>query len=629
MDEDQTLAYNMILEGHNICLTGQAGTGKSFVIRKAVGELRKRGIRVALTCSTGIGTTVFESLQACTLHKWAGLEDGRHDNTELYHLIMTDERYNKIKGGIRDDEYLFIDEVSMISSKVLNQVEFICRKVRGNTKYFGNLTVVLSGDFWQLPPVKNELYGDFGHHCVTLNWFDTVFSHRINLNIIHRQCDTMLINAINELERGTPLPPTVAFINSLSRPLSEDMEKNSVYLFARNIDVDLFNHDKVQGLPGQMSVFRSEDEGDFHYINKFLAPKHLGLKIGCPVMLLVNLTEELVNGKIGKVSNILGEEIFVDFTIQNSLKTVKISKYLFSTYDPKDKCILAKRTQYPLKLAYSMTIHKAQGMTLDSVTVDCRNVSNPGQIGVAVGRVRSTEGLCVRNFRQTLCRPHPSSVEQYYKSCTVGYVNVTKNCCKVNAELSDVDDHRSDSESEHLDNDDHNYDDDDDNKHVRLDSDSELSDFDLEVLKLIDDMEMPEQVRCLLNNCISDFLDTPQEESCANFKTETLKHLSDFETWVENQRNHLDNLGERLFPVQKVKFSAKDFHQFYAEFQVYVSSEDFRSKTLQLCSHYKSVAKDECFQFLTNILFLMQKDVIENIDKRCEKELGFLKKSTT
>ena len=125
-----------------------------FCYKKGVGELRKRGIRVALTCSTGIGTMVFESLQACTLHKWAGLEDGRHDNTDLYHLIMTDERYNKIKGGIQDDEYLSIDEVLMISSKALNQVEFICRKVRGNTTYFGNLTVVLSGDLWQLPPVK-------------------------------------------------------------------------------------------------------------------------------------------------------------------------------------------------------------------------------------------------------------------------------------------------------------------------------------------------------------------------------------------------------------------------------------------------------------------------------------------
>jgi hypothetical protein len=96
-----------------------------FCYKKGVGELRKRGIRVALTCSTGIGTMVFESLQACTLHKWADLEDSRHDNTELYHLIMTDKMYNKIKRGIQDPEYFVIDDVSMISSKVLNQVKFI------------------------------------------------------------------------------------------------------------------------------------------------------------------------------------------------------------------------------------------------------------------------------------------------------------------------------------------------------------------------------------------------------------------------------------------------------------------------------------------------------------------------
>ena len=153
---------------------------------------------------------------------------------------------------------------------------------------------------------------------------------------------------------------------------------------------------------------------------------------------------------------------------------------------------------------------------------------------------------------KTFVRRFASSVEQHYKSCIVGYVNVPKTCCKVNAELSDA--HRSDSECEHFDNDDHSDDDDDDNKndddkksddkHVRPDSDSELSDFNLEALKLIDNKEVPEQVRCLLNNCISDFLDTPQEESCAHFKTETLKHLSDFETWIENQRNHLDNLDE-------------------------------------------------------------------------------------
>jgi len=106
-------------------------------------------------------------------------------------------------------------------------------------------------------------------------------------------------------------------------------------------------------------VFHSVYEGDTHYLNKFLAPKKLGLKIGCPVMLLVNLSNELVHEKIGKVSNISGEDIYVEFTIKHVTKTVKMSRFVFNTFDPIDKCILAKRTQYPMKLVYSITIHKA------------------------------------------------------------------------------------------------------------------------------------------------------------------------------------------------------------------------------------------------------------------------------
>ena len=116
-------------------------------------------------------------------------------------------------------------------------------------------------------------------------------------------------------------------------------------------------------------------------------------------MLLVNLSNELVHEKIGKVSNISGEDIYVEFTIKHVTKTVKMSRFVFNTFDPIDKCILAKRTQYPLKLAYSITIHKSQGMTLESITLDCNNISNPGQIGVAVGRVKTIEGLCVKHFR--------------------------------------------------------------------------------------------------------------------------------------------------------------------------------------------------------------------------------------
>jgi ATP-dependent DNA helicase PIF1 len=308
MDEDQVQAYNLIIGGHNLCRTGQAGTGKSYAVKKAVKKLRKRGMHVVLTCSTGIGPTVFDDEKPCIVHKWDGLEDGRHENNTLLHLIMNDERYTNVKHEIQTTDYLFIDEVSMISSKMFNQVEFICRNVRKSPVYFGNSTVVLSGDVWQLPPVRNELHGDFGHHYFTTSWFDTVFTHHVNLNIIDRQSDTILINAINELERGTPSPTTIAFMNSVTRPLSDEMKKISVHRFARNIDCDLSNYNKVQDLSGELHVFPSVDEGDTHYLNTFLAPKNLGLKIGCPVMLLVNLSNELVNGKIGKVSNISVED---------------------------------------------------------------------------------------------------------------------------------------------------------------------------------------------------------------------------------------------------------------------------------------------------------------------------------
>lgn len=193
--------------------------------------------------------------------------------------------------------------------------------MRGCNLYFGGLTVILSGDFYQLPPIRNELYGDFGHHSFTLKWFSDVFAHRIYLHLIHRQTDNALITAVNELERGVLSAQSIAFVYSLSCPLTQDMMENSVYLFARNLDVDLFNYEKVQGIKGQLYVFTSEDMGDTHFLNKFLAPKNLGLKQNCPVMLLTNISDQLVNGKIGKVSNIAGDDILVEFLVNETTKT--------------------------------------------------------------------------------------------------------------------------------------------------------------------------------------------------------------------------------------------------------------------------------------------------------------------
>ena len=169
------------------------------------------GKRVSVTSSTGIAATHYGDLGACTLHKWGGLHDGRYQNSELLHSILTDEHFGDV---------LVIDEISMVSN---SQVEFICQKVRIDTStcIFGNIQVILCGDFLQLPPVANELHDDFGHFCFESTWFQKFFVHKIPLNIIHRQDSLELILAVNNLEKGILSDECVTFLESLSRPLRD------------------------------------------------------------------------------------------------------------------------------------------------------------------------------------------------------------------------------------------------------------------------------------------------------------------------------------------------------------------------------------------------------------------------
>lgn len=275
---------------------------------------------------------MYGDLGAKTLHKWAGIEDCRHLNEEIVHLVKTDERFLTVKYNIEVTDLLIIDEISMISAKTLNQVEILCRKVRNNNTFFCGLQVILAGDFYQLPPVGNKLIGDPGNHCFKLPWFNNCFPHKVQLNIIHRQSETALIQCINELGMGEPSDASVAFLKSLDRPLPN--EEECVNLFARNLDVDVFNYNKLQKLTGELKVYKASDEGSEHYLSKFLAPKNLGVKVGCPVILVKNLTNSLVNGLSGTVSQLNTDSVDLKFVLENKITIVTIKAVLFTTFDP-------------------------------------------------------------------------------------------------------------------------------------------------------------------------------------------------------------------------------------------------------------------------------------------------------
>ena len=187
------------------------------------------------------------------------------------------------------------------------------------------------------------------------------------MHIIYRQTDQDLISAINELSQGSISDATKTIVQSLSRPLPNTGK-------------------------------------DFKIL------KHLGLKIGVKVILQTNLSDDLVNGKMGIVHSIEGELLHIMFKVNGKYIICPIRKFTFTTYDPVSKSIISKRVQFSLKPAYGLTIHKSQGMSLNHVLVNCQNCSIPGQIGVAVGRATSIDGLQIVNCKSSHVCEYEQSV---------------------------------------------------------------------------------------------------------------------------------------------------------------------------------------------------------------------------
>ncbi|XP_014674176.1 PREDICTED: ATP-dependent DNA helicase PIF1-like [Priapulus caudatus] len=342
------------------------------------------------------------------------------------------------------------DEISMLSANMLSQVEFICRTVRDSGRYFGGLQVIASGDFYQLPPVPNVLNQDQGSFAFQGPVWKEVFPHKVILMEVVRQSEPFLIQTIQQAAAGHLTDESVAIIKSLARPLpTPTAAEKSVKLFSLNHQVDKYNRDCLQELPGELKVYDSEDNGEEKHLKTLKAPKTLCLKAKCPVMLVRNFSDELVNGSRGIVEKFEDSAVTVKF--ENPSMTVRLTRtkfsglnilieyqnsseltkatLLFLVYDPVQKVDIASRLQLPLVPCYAITIHKAQGMTLDRVEIDCRGIFKSGQLGVALGRVKSSEGLRVVNFARRHVPPQPACLDEFYAVESQNFVE-NRTCCR-------------------------------------------------------------------------------------------------------------------------------------------------------------------------------------------------------
>ncbi|CAC5417224.1 PIF1 [Mytilus coruscus] len=407
---------------------------------RSVKNLKKEGENVSVTASTGIASL---NVNGQTIHSWSGIKDGRFSNQELEDKLNKNENYIQYKQNILSTDCLIIDEISMISKKIFEQIESICRKILKNDKLFGGIQVIVVGDFFQLPPVPDHLKNDAGEYCFKSSTFQQLFKHKFILTEVIRQTQPDFIQAINDIARGELQTETEHLLYRLRRPLPPGPEP--IRLCARNFDCYIFNATKLMDLPGDYTVYNSIDEGQISKLDKSPVTKQLHLKIGFPVMLLKNLNEKLVNGLRGIVSSLSSKCVTINFTGPNGqILTANLKAETFLVFSCNENRVIASRQQIPICLAYSITIHKAQGLTLQRVEVDASNMFAPGQLGVAIGRATEKKGLRVIGFNRSSVLKHEASLYQFYDASNNNeFDNSGKlTCCKIvfnNTEGNSVD----------------------------------------------------------------------------------------------------------------------------------------------------------------------------------------------
>ena len=431
----QQQAFDAIVGGSSIFLTGPGGTGKSYLLQTLYAHYKGlTGKTLAMTSMTGCAGLLIGPW-AKTLHSWAGIGLGRLPAEQVAAAIARDGRKKK---RWTKTNCLVIDEVSMLTPSLLEYLDKVGRLVRKKDLPFGGLQMVFVGDFYQLPPVSKE-NTDKRIFAFESPLWSQVVSSSIQLTEILRQKDPVFQDILNEARVGELSPNSYAILETRKTMEWKRQEIKPTLLFVKNHDVSSINESKLAKLPGEEHIFEAETtsapEDIRDDILRMLVEKidkdasyepRLALKVGAQVMLLKQLMEEktddkgklakcpihgLVNGSRGIITA-FSLDGFPRVKFMNG-KELVVRKEKWSSDSEKDGDGVT-REQVPLRLAYALTIHKAQGASLDSALIDVGpSTFEYGQAYVALSRVRSMESLYIYEISQRAFRAHPA-VKAFY-----------------------------------------------------------------------------------------------------------------------------------------------------------------------------------------------------------------------
>lgn len=399
----QSAALEILKTGGNIFLTGEPGSGKTFVINQYIAWLNAAGLSVAVTASTGIAAT---HVGGMTIHSWSGI--GVRDQLTPYDLdkIATNEKVNR---RLKKAHVLIIDEVSMLDGKILDMVNQVAKAIRGRSDAFGGLQVVFVGDFFQLPPVTRN--GDIMRYAFTSEAWKEAMPLICYLSEQHRQEDSLFLGLLKSIRQDEVVEDHYTLLSEQTSIAYENIEPTKLY--THNADVDAYNNEKLRELSGPVRKFQMKGQGAKVLVESLarncLSPEMLELKEEAMVMFTKNNFEKgYVNGTLGRV---------IDFDARDGWPIVKTSdgrviKAETASWEVvEDGKVRAEIAQVPLRLAWAITVHKSQGMSLDAAEIDLSRAFVYGQGYVALSRVRTLAGLKLSGMNPNALGVDPRVIE--------------------------------------------------------------------------------------------------------------------------------------------------------------------------------------------------------------------------
>ena len=433
LSEEQQEIFECFKNGENLFITGPAGSGKTFLIRTLYEWCNENNKSIQVCALTGCAAVLLQT-KAKTIHSWAGIGLA---NGETINIIQNVANNIYKKKNWTNTNILIIDEISMMSSKILTILDGIAKKVRKNNRPFGGMQIIFSGDFYQLPPISCKNDTEQMQFCFENPIWDDLFDKEYHLSQIFRQSNKIYTNILNQIREGHLSKQAYTTLQSRLLPCPEQLLKPTK-LLPRRAQVNIINTNEMNSLNTEqkiytMTIATTEDFtiterqlGILHKIpqqqinweieylkNSIMCDQEIILKIGAQVMCIINIDTEsdnpIVNGSCGIIIGFdLNEYPIVQFK-NNFIRTMTL--HIWESEQIKGIGI----KQIPLILSWAISIHHAQGTTLDIAEIDIGNgIFECGQSYVALSRVKELEGLYLTGFNPQKIKVHPK-VKEYYQ----------------------------------------------------------------------------------------------------------------------------------------------------------------------------------------------------------------------